>query len=140
MRGTGRYNIAQGVVATVQGVGASSSGLVARLIVDNFCYTAAFGEAAVAAAIALAVLVILMPETATPEPNTPSTEDQTCPELAQERSGQGQGLGATQGPDKICYQCARRSWRGPAGERPVGGKAVASSPLASVAWSPVTTY
>jgi hypothetical protein len=29
MRGTGRYNIAQGVVATVQGIGASSSGLVA---------------------------------------------------------------------------------------------------------------
>ena len=64
MRGTGRYNIAQGVVATVQGIGASSSGLVAGLI----GYTAAFVEAAVLAAIALAVLVILMPETATPEP------------------------------------------------------------------------
>ena len=71
MRGTGRYNIAQGVVATVQGIGASSSGLVAGLIVDDFGYTAAFGEAAVVAAIALAVLVILMPETATPEPGTP---------------------------------------------------------------------
>jgi predicted MFS family arabinose efflux permease len=68
MRGTGRYNIAQGVVATAQGIGASSSGLVAGLIVDNFGYTAAFGEAAVAAAIALAVLVSLMPEAATPEP------------------------------------------------------------------------
>jgi hypothetical protein len=60
----GRYNIAQGAVATVQGIGASSSGLVAGLIVDNLGYTAAFGEAAVVAAIALAVLVILMPETA----------------------------------------------------------------------------
>ena len=66
MRGTGRYNIAQGVVATVQGIGASSSGLVAGLIVDNFGYTAAFFEAAVVAATALAVLVILMPETAVP--------------------------------------------------------------------------
>jgi hypothetical protein len=87
MRGTGRYNIAQGVVATVQGIGASSSGLVAGLIVDNFGYTAAFFEAAVVAAIALAVLVILMPETALPEPGTPSTEDLTCRELAHERSG-----------------------------------------------------
>ena len=29
MRGTGRYNLAQGAVATVQGIGASSSGLLA---------------------------------------------------------------------------------------------------------------
>jgi MFS family permease len=87
MRGTGRYNIAQGVVPTVQGIGASSSGLVAGLVVDKFGYPAAFGEEAVAAAIALAVLVILMPETATPEPGTPSTEDQTCRELTHERSG-----------------------------------------------------
>ena len=105
MRGTGRYNIAQGVVATVQGIGASSSGLVAGLIVDYFGYTAAFGEAAVVAAIALAVLVILMPETATPEPGTPSTEDQTCRELwtrvcptaprcpMHEESGRAIGLG-----------------------------------------------
>src|ERR1700674_3097658 len=85
MRGTGRYNIAQAVVATAQGIGVSSSGLVAGLIVDNFGYTAAFGEAAVVAAIALAVLVILMPETATPEPGTPSTKDQTCREVAHER-------------------------------------------------------
>jgi MFS family permease len=85
MRGTDRYNIAQGVVATFQGIGVSSSGLVAGLIVDNFGYTAAFGEVAVVAAIALAVLVILMPETAMPEPGTPSTEDLTCRELAHER-------------------------------------------------------
>ena len=87
MRGTGRYNIAQGVVATVQGIGASSSGLVAGLIVDNFGYTAAFVETAAVAAIALAVLVILMPETAVLERGTPFTEDLTCRELAHERSG-----------------------------------------------------
>jgi MFS family permease len=74
MRGTGRYNIAQGAVATVQGIGASSSGLVAGLIVDKFGYTAAFGEAAVVAAIALAALGILMPETVTPEHETSSTK------------------------------------------------------------------
>ena len=87
MRGTGRYNIAQGAVATVQGIGASSSGLVAGLIVDKFGYTAAFGEAAVVAAIALAALGILMPETVTPEHETSSTEGHTCPKLLHERSG-----------------------------------------------------
>jgi MFS family permease len=64
MHGTGRYNIAQGAVATVQGIGAFSSGLIAGLIVDHLGYSAAFGEAAAVAAIALAVLAILMPETA----------------------------------------------------------------------------
>jgi MFS family permease len=64
MRGTGRYNVSQGVVATVQGIGASSSGLVAGVIVDHFGYTAAFVEAAVSASVAFAVLAALMPETA----------------------------------------------------------------------------
>jgi MFS family permease len=64
MRGTGRYNLAQGAVAMVQGIGASTSGLVAGLIVDHFGYSAAFFEAAVAAGIAFAALVVMMPETA----------------------------------------------------------------------------
>jgi MFS family permease len=64
MHGTGRYNIAQGAVATVQGIGASSSGLIAGVIVDHFGYTPAFLEAAAVAVIALAILAILMPETA----------------------------------------------------------------------------
>jgi MFS family permease len=64
MRGTGRYNVAQGAVAMVQGIGASTSGLVAGLIVDHFGYSAAFLEAAAAAGIAFAVLTVMMPETA----------------------------------------------------------------------------
>jgi MFS family permease len=64
MRGTGRYNLAQGAVAMLQGVGASTSGLVAGLIVDHFGYSTAFLEAAVAASLAFAVLLTLMPETA----------------------------------------------------------------------------
>ena len=67
MNGTGRYNVAQGIVATVQGIGASTSGLVAGLIVDHFGYTAAFLEAAVVAAIAFTVLLALMAETAPPD-------------------------------------------------------------------------
>jgi MFS family permease len=63
MRGTGRYNLALGAVATVQGVGASLSGLAAGLVVDNFGYGAAFLGAGGAAGIALAVLLLAMPET-----------------------------------------------------------------------------
>jgi MFS family permease len=65
MRGTGRYNLAQGTVAMLQGVGASTSGLVAGLLVDHFGYATAFLEAAVAASLAFAVLLTLMPETVT---------------------------------------------------------------------------
>jgi len=64
MRGTGRYNVAQGVVATVQGIGASMSGLVAGEIVDHFGYSAAFGTLGIAALVALAAFFFGMPETA----------------------------------------------------------------------------
>jgi MFS family permease len=64
MRGTGRYNFAQGAVATVQGIGASSSGLIAGLIVDHFGYSAAFVTSAVVACVALAAMSITLPETA----------------------------------------------------------------------------
>jgi MFS family permease len=63
-RGTGRYNVAQGAVATVQGIGASLSGLAVGIIVDRLGYTAAFLESGAAAAIALGGLVVAMPETA----------------------------------------------------------------------------
>lgn len=52
MLGTGRFNVAQGAVATLQGIGAASSG-----------YTMAFLAAAMVAAVAFAVLLLLMPET-----------------------------------------------------------------------------
>jgi MFS family permease len=64
MRGTGRYNLAQGAIATAQGIGASSSGLAAGLIVDHFGYSAAFLAAGAAATVALAVFALQMPETA----------------------------------------------------------------------------
>jgi predicted MFS family arabinose efflux permease len=63
MRGTGRYNVAQGAVATAQGIGASSSGLAAGLIVDHFGYSVAFAVSAAIAAVALGVLWWNMPET-----------------------------------------------------------------------------
>jgi MFS family permease len=73
MRGTGRYNLAQGAIATAQGIGASSSGLAAGVIVDHFGYSAAFLAAGAAAAAALAVFALWMPETA--EPETGSRDD-----------------------------------------------------------------
>jgi MFS family permease len=67
MRGTGRYNLAQGAIATVQGIGAASSGLAAGVIVDHFGYSAAFLAAGTAALVALVVFALRMPETAEPE-------------------------------------------------------------------------
>jgi MFS family permease len=64
MRGTGRYNLAQGAVATMQGIGASLSGLAAGLIVDHFGYSAAFLSLGAAASVAFAVFALFMPETA----------------------------------------------------------------------------
>lgn len=75
MRGTGRFNVAQGAVATVQGIGASLSGLAAGIIVDRFGYTAAFLGAGAAAAVAGVALIVAMPETAPPR----STEVPRCP-------------------------------------------------------------
>jgi MFS family permease len=64
MRGTGRYNLAQGAIATVQGIGASLSGLAAGVIVDHLGYGAAFLGAGAAAVLALIVFALRMPETA----------------------------------------------------------------------------
>jgi len=64
MRGTGRYNLAQGAIATVQGIGASLSGLAAGVIVDHFGYSATFLAAGAAALVALVMFAWRMPETA----------------------------------------------------------------------------
>lgn len=55
MRGTGRYNLAQGAVATLQGIGASTRGLVAGEIVDHFGHSAGFIALGVVASLALTV-------------------------------------------------------------------------------------
>ena len=63
-KGTGRYNLAQGAVATTQGIGASLSGLFAGVVVDHFGYSTTFLLLGVAACVALATLWLAMPETA----------------------------------------------------------------------------
>ena len=64
MRGTGRYNLAQGAIATMQGIGASLSGLAAGEIVDHFGYSATFLTLGAAALLAVIVFFLQMPETA----------------------------------------------------------------------------
>jgi len=63
MRGTGRFNLAQGAVATTQGIGAAISALAAGVLVDHFGYTASFLALGAAAAGALLVFFMFMPET-----------------------------------------------------------------------------
>jgi MFS family permease len=63
MHGTGRYNLAQGAVATTQGIGASISALAAGVVVDHFGYSVTFLALGAAAAIALFVFFVFMPET-----------------------------------------------------------------------------
>ncbi|WP_052120044.1 MFS transporter [Inquilinus limosus] len=63
MRGTGRYNLAQGAVATMTGIGASLSGLAAGVIVDALGFDAAFLALGMVAAAAALVFAMAMPET-----------------------------------------------------------------------------
>jgi predicted MFS family arabinose efflux permease len=78
MRGTGRYNLALGAIATVQGIGASVSGLAAGEIVDHWGYRAAFLALGCVALLALAVLALAMPETR-PSATRPSGDVQSKP-------------------------------------------------------------
>ena len=64
MRGAGRYNLAQGAIATMVGIGASLSGIAAGEIVDHFGYSAAFLTLGAAALLAAIVFAVAMPETA----------------------------------------------------------------------------
>jgi MFS family permease len=64
MRGTGRYNVSQGALATMQGIGASLSNTVAGVIVVKAGYSAAFLTLAGIALAAFMVFLLAMPETA----------------------------------------------------------------------------
>lgn len=63
MRGTGHYGMALGAVATMTGIGASLSGLVAGVVVDALGFDAAFLTLGVVAAIAALAFALAMPET-----------------------------------------------------------------------------
>ncbi len=67
MRGTGRFNIAQGAVITAQSIGAALSTALAGLVVVHGGYSAAFLALGAAAALAVIVCWRLLPETGGPE-------------------------------------------------------------------------
>jgi MFS family permease len=62
-RGTGRFNLAQGMVGTAVGIGASVSGVLTGYAADLFGSTAAFLMLAAAGAVGLTLVWALMPET-----------------------------------------------------------------------------
>ena len=62
-RGGGRFNVAQGAVATAQGVGASVSATLAGLIIVSAGYSTAFLALAAIAGLGFILYLTLMPET-----------------------------------------------------------------------------
>ena len=61
--GSGHFNLAQGIVGTATGIGASLSTVLAGYASDRFGSSAAFLGLACVAAAGLAVILLLMPET-----------------------------------------------------------------------------
>jgi predicted MFS family arabinose efflux permease len=66
MRGTGRFNLAQGLVALAVGLGGAASNLLAGYIVQWFGYRDGFFTLAAIAVAALVFFALCMPETAEP--------------------------------------------------------------------------
>jgi len=62
-RGTGRFNLAQGMIGTAVGIGASLSGVLTGYAADLFGPTATFVMLAAAGAVGLASVWAFMPET-----------------------------------------------------------------------------
>jgi MFS family permease len=63
MRGTGRFNLAQGLTALAVGIGAGLSNATSGFVVQWFGYPAGFLYLAAIAACALLFFAALMPET-----------------------------------------------------------------------------
>jgi MFS family permease len=64
-RGTGHFNLGQGIVGTFVGIGASLSATLAGYVTDRFGSSTAFAGLAAIAAIGLTAAYLLMPETRT---------------------------------------------------------------------------
>jgi MFS family permease len=74
-RGTGRFNLAQGLVGTVSGVGAALSTSISGLVVERLGHMAGFLSVTMVGVIAIAILWMFMPETRPLKP--PSTRAQS---------------------------------------------------------------
>ena len=62
-RGEGHYNLALGILATMQGIGASLSNFISGFIVEWAGFNAAFYTLSVIALIALLLFFFTIPET-----------------------------------------------------------------------------
>jgi sugar phosphate permease len=65
-KGTGRFNLAQGLVGTVSGVGAALSTSITGLVVAGYGQMAGFLGVAAVGLLAVAILWLFMPETKSP--------------------------------------------------------------------------
>ena len=61
-QGTGRYNLAQGTMATMRSLGATASGLCSQLIVEHLGYPAAFSACGIVGAAAAVLLWLGLPQ------------------------------------------------------------------------------
>jgi Major Facilitator Superfamily len=62
-RGTGHFNLGQGIIGTFVGIGASLSATLAGYLTDHFGSSVAFMSLAATAAVALTAATLFMPET-----------------------------------------------------------------------------
>jgi MFS family permease len=77
-RGTGRFNVSQGAVATTQGLGAALSATLAGLIIVSAGYSTAFIVLAAIAALGFVIFLVAMPETRDLRPDRAAGEAPTA--------------------------------------------------------------
>lgn len=77
-RGTGRFNITQGMLNTAIGIGAGLSNLLTGFVVEKTGYHGAFLMLAAIAVVACAVFWFLVPETKAESSRSPSTRETTA--------------------------------------------------------------
>jgi hypothetical protein len=63
VQGSGRYNLARGIIGTIQGIGGASSYVFAGSLVVWAGYSVAFAVLSGVALVALILMVVAMPET-----------------------------------------------------------------------------
>jgi MFS family permease len=69
--GTGRFNLAQGLVGALSGIGASLSTSISGVVVEGFGQTAGFLSVTAVGVLAVAIVAVFMPET---KPSTSAGE------------------------------------------------------------------
>jgi len=81
-KGTGRFNLAQGLAGTFSGVGASLSTSITGIVTQIFGYTAGLLSVTGVGLMAFAIVLVFMPET---KPPTPPSRQAGVPTSDQEQ-------------------------------------------------------